>query len=506
MKSRLIPSLIEFILLASLTLLCVACQSAPPSVTEATACPHSFSPWEITVEPTCTAEGSQTRACTQCNYTETQSVPPNGHTEIIDAPVDATCTTEGSTEGSHCSTCNSILRPRESLPLLPHSFQEPVITEATCQQNGIKEFTCEHCPYTYTEEILYPSYSPEQIFEMAKQSVGEVIVYNKIGGELRRGSCIVYSSSGKIITTYAVIEDGYSAKIILQGQEYPVTRILSYRKESNLAVLEIKASALSKLNLCYRSHANGTPILAVGYGQDQAFTMLQGSITQTMSEIADLYSLHHDLNLPDAFSGGPLIDLHGEIIGFLTQSDDPTGGMAIHAHEIEELSYEDSLTFEEFYTKESDTFNTLKKYVSANGIKDPFDGSYSLVLREVFEYNDPTEYIYSATYNPEYNEVDLLLTVDQQATVAITIDQIDGKYQWYYLDSITDGYMLGTISASSFRSTSVLYYSEHSFHTLDMAAAVQEKATALMQLLCIYMDTYLHDMGLTADAIGFTHY
>ena len=79
--------------------------------------------------PTCTAEGYTTHTCSKCSdsYTDTP-VDALGHTEVVDAKKDPTCTETGLTEGKHCSVCNEVLVKQETIDALGHTAG----AEATC--------------------------------------------------------------------------------------------------------------------------------------------------------------------------------------------------------------------------------------------------------------------------------------------------------------------------------------------------------------------------------------
>lgn len=50
------------------------------------------------------------------------------HNVVTDEAVEPTCTTEGKTEGSHCSVCNEVLKPQEIIPALGHNFKDGICT------------------------------------------------------------------------------------------------------------------------------------------------------------------------------------------------------------------------------------------------------------------------------------------------------------------------------------------------------------------------------------------
>ena len=109
---------------------------------------------EVTA-PTCTDKGYTTHTCTRCNDTYTDSeVAANGHTEVIDAAVSATCTTAGKTEGKHCSVCNEVLVAQTVVDALGHDEVAHEAKAPTCEEIGWDAYvTCSRCSYTtYVEK------------------------------------------------------------------------------------------------------------------------------------------------------------------------------------------------------------------------------------------------------------------------------------------------------------------------------------------------------------------
>ncbi len=79
----------------------------------------------------------------------------NGHTEVTDEAVAATCTSDGKTKGSHCSVCNTVLTEQETIPALGHSSDEWVTDlAATCTTDGSKHMTCTVCEEIFAIERI----------------------------------------------------------------------------------------------------------------------------------------------------------------------------------------------------------------------------------------------------------------------------------------------------------------------------------------------------------------
>ena len=79
---------------------------------------------------------------------------------------DATCTTTGYTGDTYCKDCNEKIADGKVIPALGHAWDNGVITTApTCENAGVKTFTCTRCNETKTEDISATGHTPVQIPE-----------------------------------------------------------------------------------------------------------------------------------------------------------------------------------------------------------------------------------------------------------------------------------------------------------------------------------------------------
>ena len=118
---------------------------------------HSYTS-SITKQPTCTEDGTKTFKC-DCGDTYTETIPATGHIEVIDSAVVATCTTNGKTEGSHCSVCGEVIKAQKVVKATGHKFGSWSTTKsATCTESGTQTRKCSACGKTETQTIPAPGH------------------------------------------------------------------------------------------------------------------------------------------------------------------------------------------------------------------------------------------------------------------------------------------------------------------------------------------------------------
>ena len=131
----------------------------PPCIT------HSFGEWTVKTAATCTTDGSKTRTCSICGYSESASITKTGH-NYVETTVAATCTTDGKTE-KKCTNCGDTIT--SVIKSTGHKYGEWTISKnSTCIEDGTQVRTCSVCQHTeakeiaksghkYTETVIKPS-------------------------------------------------------------------------------------------------------------------------------------------------------------------------------------------------------------------------------------------------------------------------------------------------------------------------------------------------------------
>ncbi|MBQ7654121.1 MAG: prolyl oligopeptidase family serine peptidase, partial [Clostridia bacterium] len=128
------------------------------------------------VEPTCTTGGSFEGVvyCTVCGQ-EVSRTPvtllAKGHTVVTDSGYAATCTTDGLTDGSHCSVCNTVLSSQEVIAATGHNVVVDEAVTLTCTVDGKTEGShCSKCGEVFVAQ---------QVTAAPGHSAGETVRENE---------------------------------------------------------------------------------------------------------------------------------------------------------------------------------------------------------------------------------------------------------------------------------------------------------------------------------------
>ena len=169
---------------------------------------HVFSEWVVTTEPTCTAEGEETRTCSVCGATETRPVEKKAH-DLFHVEEASTCTVAG-VSYDVCDSCGNTFN-HVVLPLAPHTFSDWVTTkQATVFESGVRIRTCTGCgKVSETNPINKVSsikLSKTSFTYNGKVQKPTVTVKDSKGTALKNGRdyTVKYSSGRKDVGTYSV--------------------------------------------------------------------------------------------------------------------------------------------------------------------------------------------------------------------------------------------------------------------------------------------------------------
>ena len=129
---------------------------------------HKWNEGVITTPATCTEKGVKTFTCGVCGEKRTEEVAALGHTEVVDAAVESTCTETGLTEGKHCSVCSEVLVKQEIVPVKPHTEAVDAAVAPTCTATGLTEGKhCSVCNEVLVKQEVVPATGHTEVVDAA---------------------------------------------------------------------------------------------------------------------------------------------------------------------------------------------------------------------------------------------------------------------------------------------------------------------------------------------------
>ena len=144
------------------------------------------------------------------------------------------------------------------------------------------------------------------------------------------GSGFVMDKSGHIVTNYHVIADAKSVLVSFSNNESMKARIVGSDATTDLAVLRVDASprALTPLSLGDSDSVQvGDQVVAIGNPFGLVRTATAGIVSALQRQIIspNQYTIDHVIQTDAAInhgnSGGPLLDVHSQVIGVNAQID-----------------------------------------------------------------------------------------------------------------------------------------------------------------------------------------
>lgn len=106
---------------------------------------HKVEEYTVTAEPTCTAEGSRTGVCTECNASVTEAINPLGHTNEFVENLDNVADDGHTYEIYQCTVCEEQTLVPTHVEWVDGNYTSTVISNPTCTIDGVRSDKCDIC-------------------------------------------------------------------------------------------------------------------------------------------------------------------------------------------------------------------------------------------------------------------------------------------------------------------------------------------------------------------------
>ena len=175
---------------------------------------------------------------------------------------------------------------------------------------------------------------PGKIACTEKETVEKVrrSVVRVVGGECE-GSGFVIQKGGLILTNFHVIESEPNPKVILQDNTFETAQVIMADKDADLAIIKVNKN-LPVLKLA-RLHkiSPAEEVLSIGYPLGGSLpgeaSVTRGAFSRFIVDKENgIQYLNTDMTMVSGVSGGPMVNIYGEVVGVNTAGLS-SGGMAM---------------------------------------------------------------------------------------------------------------------------------------------------------------------------------
>lgn len=214
---------------------------------------HNFVEVSKTEAMDCSSDSKVTYECSGCKEQKVITIHSTGHTVVIDEEVAPTCTENGLTEGSHCSTCAKVLVEQKEIKALGHAWGELIVSK---DSPSTGKYVCGECNTTKTVELSEHAHILKCTGEKEPtctkggltgvcvcEYCGEVIydnlVMNPLGHNYVNGECIrCKEAEPEDGMKFKLLDDGYYLEDVGTIKGHTINVPLMYNNEFVVGILD----------------------------------------------------------------------------------------------------------------------------------------------------------------------------------------------------------------------------------------------------------------------------
>lgn len=221
------------------------------------------------------------------------------------------------------------VKPEEKVAQQSSGLKIPVIRTTTAEkarENAKNK--------KYAATVAAEKASAAEVIKQAEPSIVLITIRDKSGDELGLGSGFIINEKGQVATNYHVIENAYSAEATFShGEKRPITGAWILDEDRDLAVLQLETGLkpLVPLPMATTLPERTDAVVAFGHPQGFAFTTSTGIVTSTyrsdqvpepyrdeLTAPADNMWIQTNAAISGGNSGGPLLNMQGQVVGINT--------------------------------------------------------------------------------------------------------------------------------------------------------------------------------------------
>jgi hypothetical protein len=163
-----------------------------------------------------------------------------------------------------------------------------------------------------------PPFSISDIVSHTSDAVVQIVVSDSLGQPTALGSGFLISQDGRIVTNYHVIKGAHTGIVKLtNGSFFPVDGVLASDPDKDLAILKVAGKNLPFLSIETSQLRVGDRVVAIGSPLGLEGTVSDGIVSAIRDEGNNKW-IQTTAPVSHGNSGGPLLDLKGNVAGVIT--------------------------------------------------------------------------------------------------------------------------------------------------------------------------------------------
>lgn len=183
-----------------------------------------------------------------------------------------------------------------------------------------------------------------------------------------------FIESNKVVTNYHVIKEAELISMTdVNGNKYTVKYILGYDEDIDLAIIETNEKCSSPIQKNTHGLTPGETVYTLGCPFGIPFVIAQGLLGKTYWDVDGKNTIMHTAPMSSGNSGGPLVNVYGEVLGVNTLS---SGGetaqllnYAVNINELDKIKTNNPMDMNKFSRRDELPIETVK-------ISDAHPGDY----------------------------------------------------------------------------------------------------------------------------------